>query len=60
MPKTLHEKWLKSVPVRVEKTALLSKSCIKEDVSNQGEIELDLVGLCEIRFVESHVSIPEK
>ena len=44
-----------------KKTALL-KSCIKEDVSSgQGEtIKRYLVGLCETRFVERHVSISVK
>ena len=42
-----------------EKTALL-KSCIKEDVSSQGETKRYLVGLCETRFIERHVSIPVK
>ena len=42
-----------------KKTALL-KSCIKEDVSSQGKTKRYLVGLCETRFVERHVSIPVK
>ena len=42
-----------------KKTALL-KSCIKEDVSSQGETKRHLVGLCETQFVERHVSIPVK
>ena len=44
-----------------KKTALL-KSCIKEveNVSSQGETERYLVGLCETRFVERHVSIQVK
>ena len=42
-----------------KKTALL-KSCIKEDVSSQGETKRNLVGLCETRFVERHVLIPVK
>ena len=42
-----------------KKTALL-KSCIKEDVSNQGETKRYLVGLCETRFVQRHASIPVK
>ena len=42
-----------------KKTALL-KSCIKKDVSSQGETKRCLVGSCETRFVEHHVSIPVK
>ena len=42
-----------------KKTALL-KSCIKKDVSSQGETKRYLVGLCETRFVERRVSIPVK
>ena len=42
-----------------KKTALL-KSCIKDDVSSQRETKRYLVGLCETRFVERHVSIPVK
>ena len=41
-----------------KKTALL-KSGIK-DVSSQGKKKRYLVGLCETRFVERHVSIPVK
>ena len=42
-----------------KKTALL-KSCIKEDVSDQGETKRYLVGLCETRFVKCPVTIPVK
>ena len=43
-----------------KKTAWL-KSCIKENVSSQGETKRYLVGLCETRFVEHHhASIPVK
>ena len=42
-----------------KKTALL-KSRIKENVSSQGETKRYLVGLCETRFVECHISIPMK
>ena len=44
---------------RAKKTTLL-KSCIKEDVSSQGETKRYLVGLRKTRFVERHVSIPVK
>ena len=39
------------------KKATLFKSCIKKDVSSQGKTKRYLVGLCETRFVERHVSI---
>ena len=42
-----------------KKTALL-KSCIKEDVSSQGETKRYIVCLCEIRFVRRRISIPVK
>ena len=50
---------VKMFKTSAKKTALL-KSCIKEDVSSQGETKRYLVGLCETRFVERHVSTPVK
>ena len=49
------QKVVKMFKTRAKKTAFL-KSCT-EDVSSQGETKCYLVGLCEIRFVEYHVSI---
>ena len=40
----------------MKKTAWL-KSCIKKDVSSQGETKRYLVGLCENRYVKRHVSM---
>ena len=48
-------KVVKMCKTSAKKTALL-KSCIKEDVASQGETKRYLVGLCETRFVERHVS----
>ena len=50
---------VKMFKTSAKKTALL-KSCIKGDVSSQGETKRYFVGLCETRFVERHVSIPVK
>ena len=52
-------KVVKMFKTSAKKTALL-KSCIKEDVCSHGETKLYLVGLCETRCVECHVSIPVK
>ena len=48
-------KVVKMFKTKAKKTAWL-KSCIKEDVSSQGERKRYLVGLCEIQFVERHLS----
>ena len=47
-------KVVKMFKTSAKKTALL-KSCIKEDVSSQGETKRYLVGLRETRFVECHM-----
>ena len=52
-------KVVKMFKTSAKKTALL-KSCIKEDVSSQGETKRYFVGLCETRFVKCHVLIPAK
>ena len=52
-------KVVKMFKTSAKKTALL-KSCIKEDVSSQGETKRYLVSLSETRFVECHESIPVK
>ena len=52
-------KVVKMLKTSAKKTASL-KSCIKEDVSSQGDTKRYLVGLCETRFVECHASIPVK
>ena len=57
--KNVAKKVVKMSTISEKKTALL-KFCIKEDVSSQGETKCYLVGLCETRFVERHVSIPVK
>ena len=44
-------KMVKIFKTSAKKTAWL-KSCIREDVSSQGETGRYLVGLCETRFVE--------
>ena len=49
-------KVVKMFKASANKTALL-KCCIK-DVSSQEEAKRYLLGLCETRFVERHVSIP--
>ena len=49
-------KVVKMFKTSMKKTAWL-KSCIKEDVSGQEEKKRHLVGLCETRFVQRHVSI---
>ena len=55
--KNVARKVVKMFTTSAKKTGLL-KSYIKEDVSSQGETKRYLVGLCETRFVERHVSIP--
>ena len=50
-------KVVKMFKASAKKTALL-KCCIREDVSRQKEAKRYLVGLCETRLVERHVSIP--
>ena len=50
-------KVVKMFKASAKKTALLN-CCIKEYVSSPGETKRYLVGLCETRFVERHVSIP--
>ena len=57
--KNVSRKVVEMFKTSAKKTALL-KSCIKEDVSSQGKTKCYLVGLCETRFVERHVSIPVK
>ena len=57
--KNVERKVVKMFKTSAKKTALL-KSCIKEDVSSQGETKRYLVGLCETQFVERHVSMPVK
>ena len=52
-------KVVKMSKTSAKKIALL-KSSITEDVSSQGKTKRYLVGLCEIRFVERHASIPMK
>ena len=53
-------KVFKMFKTSAKKTALLKSRIIKEDVSSQGETKRYLVGLCETRFAECHVSIPVK
>ena len=48
--KNVAGKVVKMFETRAKKTALL-KSCIKEDVSSQGETKRCLVGVCETRFI---------
>ena len=50
-------KVVKMFKASAKKTALL-KSCIKENVSSQGEAKRYLVGLYETWLVKCHVSIP--
>ena len=52
-------KVIKIFKTSAKKTALL-KFCIEEDVSSQEETKRYLVGLCETRLVECHVSMPVK
>ena len=52
-------KVVKMFKTSAKKTALL-KSCIKEDVSSQGETKRYLVSLCETQCVERHVAISVK
>ena len=59
MLQTLREKWLKCFKISAKKTASL-KSCIKKEVSGQGETKFYLFGLSETRFVERQISIPVK
>ena len=53
------QKVIKMFKTSAKKTVLF-KSCIKEDISSQGETKRYLVGLCETQFVECYVSIPVK
>ena len=53
--KNVARKVVKMFKTSAKKTALL-KSCIKEDVSSQGETKRYLVGSCEIRFVERRIN----
>ena len=57
--KNVARKVVKMLKINAKKTELL-KSCIKEDVSSQGETKRYHVGLCETWFVERNVSIPVK
>ena len=50
-------KVVKIFKANAKKTALLQR-CIKEDASSQGKAKRYLVGFCETRFEERHVSIP--
>ena len=51
------QKVVKMFKASAKKTTLL-KCCIKEDVSSEEEKKRCLVGLCQTRFVDRHVSIP--
>ena len=57
--KNVARKVVKMFKTSVKKTASL-KSCLREDVSSQGETKRHLVGSCEARFVKRHASIPVK
>ena len=52
---------VENVARKVEENSVVPlQSCIKKDVTSQGETKRYLVGSCETRFVERHVSIPIK
>ena len=57
--KNVARKVVKMFKISAKKTALL-KSCINENVYSPGETKRYIVGLCQSRFVERHVSIPVK
>ena len=58
--KNVARKMLKMFWTSVKKIALLKSCASKEILSSQRETKRYLVGLCETRFVDRHVSIPVK